>query len=37
MTYSMDYRQRAVQDVEQGDCVAIVARRFNVNAQTIHN
>ena len=37
MTYSMDYRQRAVQDVELGDCVAAVARRLKVNAQTIHN
>ncbi len=37
MTYSMDYRQRAVQDVELGDCVAVVARRLKVNAQTVHN
>jgi len=37
MTYSMDYRKRAVQDVEQGDYVAVVARRLKVDAQTVHN
>jgi len=37
MAYSMDLRQRAVDDVEQGDCVAVVARRFKIHSQTVHN
>ena len=35
MTYSMDLRERVVAEVESGEAIAVVARRFSVSRPAV--